>query len=68
MAPRQHRTARQALTRGHGRYTTTTPRREVSGVSLIRNVKALYEAALDELWALLTKLVMNQGKGGEKNG
>ena len=37
-------------------------------MSLIRNVKALYEAALDELWALLTKLVMNQGKGGEKNG
>jgi len=39
-------------------------------MSLIRNVKALYEAALDELWALFTHLVMNQGKekGGEKSG
>ena len=29
---------------------------------MLRNIKALYEVALDELWALLTHLVMNQGK------
>lgn len=31
-------------------------------MSLIRNVKALCEVALDELWALFTRLVMNQGR------
>ena len=29
---------------------------------MFRNIRALYEAALDELWALFTRLVMNQGK------
>ena len=29
---------------------------------MLRNVKALYEVALDELWALLTHFVMNGGK------
>jgi len=29
---------------------------------MLRNVKALYEVALDELWALFTHLVMNGGR------
>ena len=29
---------------------------------MLRNVRALYEAALDELWALFTHLVMNGGR------
>jgi len=34
-------------------------------MSFARNVRALYEAALDELWALLTHFVMNGGKDNE---